>query len=362
MIDERLLKSDERAMLSLRSLYRSYGYSPFKMSKFEEYDLYVANKDFLVSDRVIAFNDTNGKLLALKPDVTLSIIKNTAYSEDTKAKVYYNENVYRVSGATGQFKEIMQTGLECIGDLDISDVFEVLFLAAKSLEAISENYILDVSHMGILSAFLKEAGAGEIFNKEILSLVAEKNSHEALAVCKKYGISKNITDKIVTLTSMYGGLEDTLERLLPLCESEEARSAYGQLESLSALLKAAGCTGKVRIDFSVAGNMKYYNGIVFRGFISGISEGVLSGGEYGSLLMNMGKRCDAIGFAIYLDLLSELDEIGSEYDVDVLIRYTDSTSPEDLRKKKAEIVGLGKTVTAEKHSSGKLRYRELVEM
>ena len=76
MIDSRILKKEERAMLSLRALYKLHGYLPFKMSKFEEYDLYVRNKEFLVSDSVITFNDTDGRLLALKPDVTLSIIKN----------------------------------------------------------------------------------------------------------------------------------------------------------------------------------------------------------------------------------------------------------------------------------------------
>ena len=76
MIDEKYLKKEEKVIYSLRSLYGKYGYIPFNMSKFEEYELYVKNKDFLVSDSVITFNDTNGKLLALKPDVTLSIIKN----------------------------------------------------------------------------------------------------------------------------------------------------------------------------------------------------------------------------------------------------------------------------------------------
>ena len=74
MTDERVIKNDERAIFALRSLYRRYGYAQYKMSRFEEYDLYVRNKDFLVSDSVITFTDTNGKLMALKPDVTLSIV------------------------------------------------------------------------------------------------------------------------------------------------------------------------------------------------------------------------------------------------------------------------------------------------
>ena len=72
-----LLKNDERVILRLRSLYDRFGYDRYKMSKFEEYDLYVRNKSFLLSDHIITFTDTSGKLMALKPDVTLSIVKNT---------------------------------------------------------------------------------------------------------------------------------------------------------------------------------------------------------------------------------------------------------------------------------------------
>ena len=91
------LKQDESAVYRLRELYETYGYTRYKMSKFEEYDLYVRNKSFLVSDHVITFTDTNGKLMALKPDVTLSIIKNMQDRTGQVQKLFYNENVYRIS-------------------------------------------------------------------------------------------------------------------------------------------------------------------------------------------------------------------------------------------------------------------------
>ena len=87
------LQQSERILFALRSLYDKYGYSRYKMNKFEEYDLYARNKDFLISDRVITFTDTTGKLMALKPDVTLSIVKNTKDDGNTVQKLYYNENV-----------------------------------------------------------------------------------------------------------------------------------------------------------------------------------------------------------------------------------------------------------------------------
>ena len=175
MIDERILKNEELAVYKLRTLYSGYGYSQYKMSKFEEYDLYVRNKDFLLSDRVITFTDTNGKLLALKPDVTLAIINHLGNSSDVQ-KLYYNENVYRVSGESHRFKEIMQTGLECVGDIGIYEVCEVTSLAIKSLEMINENYKLDISHAGLVSALIKEYGFDSEIVDEVREYISLKNS------------------------------------------------------------------------------------------------------------------------------------------------------------------------------------------
>jgi len=86
-LNRSVLKNEEKAIFDLRALYSLYGYSQYKMSKFEAYDLYVRNKDYLVSDNIITFTDTDGKLLALKPDVTLSIIKNGKDVPGTVQKV-----------------------------------------------------------------------------------------------------------------------------------------------------------------------------------------------------------------------------------------------------------------------------------
>ena len=156
-LDWTILRSEEQTMYRLRGLYEKYGYRRFKMSKFEEYDLYVRNKDFLVSDRMITFTDARGVLMALKPDVTLSIIKNTREGEASPRKVYYNETVYRSGKGDEAFQEILQTGLECIGDLDLYHLYEVIALAVESLAAISPDYVLDVSHVGLVSGFMEAA-------------------------------------------------------------------------------------------------------------------------------------------------------------------------------------------------------------
>ncbi len=362
MMEEALLKSEERAVFALRSLYRQYGYLPFKMSKFEEYDLYVQNKDFLISDRIITFNDTNGKLMALKPDVTLSIVKNGEDIKGVKQKVYYNENVYRISGSTHQYKEIMPTGLECIGDIDAYDIFEVVFLAGKSLQTISEDFVLDISHLGVLTSVFNSIGADQRLRREVFECIAKKNRHDIASVCEKYGVPPDVAELFATLASLYGTPKDVLEKLYPLCQSEEANAAYRELATLASLLDGTDLKNRVRFDFSIVSDSNYYNGIVFKGFLNGICEGVLSGGQYDNLLHRMGRKAGAVGFALYLDLLEELNTYKSGYDVDVLLLYDDSTDIEKLIRKSRELTDAKKCVSAQKSIPPKMRYRELLDL
>ncbi len=362
MIDEKLLKNEEKAIFSLRSLYKKYGYMPFKMSKFEEYDLYVRNKDFLVSDRIITFNDTNGKLLALKPDVTLSVIKNGEDAKGCKQKLYYNENIYRVSGSTHRYTEIMQAGLECIGDIDLYDIFEALYLAAQSLATISDEFVLEISHLGILSALLSEAGGDDSFKKAVSQCIAEKNEHDLARICIENGVSAEKTAKICSFIGIYGDMKSVLARLEKICETEAGKAALAELRELAALLETTEFADKVFLDFSIVNDMNYYNGIVFKGFINGIYEGVLAGGRYDKLMQKMGRKSGAVGFAVYLDLLEALKTEGSEYDVDILLVYDDTTDIKTVTEKVREYAADGKSVSAQKAIPEKLRYRELINI
>ena len=362
MIDSKLLKSQERAMFALRSLYKQHGYLPFKMSKFEEYDLYVRNKEFLVSDSVITFNDTDGRLLALKPDVTLSIIKNCADEQGMKQKVYYNENVYRISGSTHLYKEIMQSGIECIGDIDFCDLYETVYLAAKSLETVSDSFVLDISHMGIISAVLENASNNEDFKREALKFIADKNRHDTEKLCKSYAVSSSATELLLLLIDSHGSPRFVLDRLEKLSSLSTARESLGELERICSLLENESFADKINLDFSVINNMNYYNGIVFKGFLDGICEGVLSGGEYDVLMRRMGRTSRAVGFAVYLDVLEGMNTDASSYDVDILLVYDEKTEAEKVIAKKNELIADGKSTLAIKCIPEKLRYREIVRL
>ena len=109
------LQPKERASFGLRALYEAAGCRKYHMGRFEEYGLYQENRSFLSSEQVITFTDLDGRLLALKPDVTLSIAKTAQPAAGETLKYYYHENVYRPSAESHTFKEISQMGLEMLG-------------------------------------------------------------------------------------------------------------------------------------------------------------------------------------------------------------------------------------------------------
>ena len=309
--DTTILDDTEKITLGLRALYRQYGFLRYRTEKFEEYDLYAQNKDFLISKNVITFTDTDGKLMALKPDVTLSVVKNLRDAPEEQRKLCYNETVYRVSKGTGTFRELKQTGLECIGRVDTAAVGEVLLLAAKSLELCAGSYMMVISNLDILTRLLQEALPDPELHSEALGCIEGKNAAGVAALCRRAGTAPEKAGALVELTQLFGSPGQVMPRLRELCKGRELSGACAELEAVLRILRDNGFEERVRLDFSSVGNPNYYNGILFKGFVEGLPDSVLSGGRYDGLMRRMGKKSRAVGFAVYLDRLERLGRSGN---------------------------------------------------
>ncbi len=354
-MDERLLKREERAVFALRGLYQRRGYLPFKMSKFEEYELYARNKDFLSSERIISFTDLNGRLMALKPDVTLSIIKRAEDRSGVKQRFCYDESVYRPDGS-GSFREITQTGLECIGDLNAYDVLEVVSLARESLEQVSGGAVLALNHLGLLTALLEETGAPETLRRELTACIAGKNSHDLRRLAAENGLD---AERLCACAAVYGEPGDALNQLETLC-SGKAGAALKELRELFGLLTQGGGSTRVIFDFSLVSDTQYYNGVVFRGYLPGAAESVLAGGEYDGLMRRMGHRTRGIGFALYLDRLEERER-ERQWDVDVLLLCDRESDAAAILTQVKELNAKGLSVSVQNAIPEKLRCREILD-
>ena len=328
----------------LQALYAGCGYQPFRVKKFERYELYSENRRFLTTEKVLTFTNTDGRLMAMKPDVTLSIVQDT--QPDGLRKVFYREQ------RPGEgFREIPQTGLECIGALDAAAVGEVVSLAAKSLKAISDECVLSVSHIGVISGVLDEADLDEAAQKAVFAAVGAKNVPALKTLC-----GETTASVLAALSELYGPLDETLAAAEALPLPEQSRAALKALRELSGQLAAYGAL-PVYLDFSVVNDVEYYHDLVFRGYVSGAPTCVISGGRYDRLLQRMGKRGGAIGFAVYLDRLEAVGRPRAEYDADVLICY-DAIADAPLAVRTAEgLRAAGETVRVEAEIPQGLRFR-----
>ncbi len=331
----------ERLIYTLRALYGKNGYRQYQMSKFEEYDLYARNRDFLPSRELISFTNTDGKLMALKPDVTLSIIKNMQDRPDDLQKLYYDERVYRVSDGSGSFQELRQLGLECMGKVSDDSLGEILRLACDTLKYSAEaggagpgggSAVLELSQIDVLRGIFDAMELSYEQWDSLLPVIQSKNLHELktllAAICWPEGtdISSDVSIRkmnaaakkksraaafLLKLVEAPGDAEQMIKMLKGAPKGLVRPEAVSQLEDLINGLPEE-LRGMIRIDFSLTGNSRYYNGIVFQGYIRGIPSRVLAGGQYDRMMQRMGRKSGACGFALYLNLLERMGDGAQE--------------------------------------------------
>ncbi len=297
------LQPKERASFALRALYEAAGCRKYHMGRFEEYGLYQENRSFLSSEQVITFTDLDGRLLALKPDVTLSIAKTAQPAPSETLCYYYHENVYRPSAERHTFKEISQMGLEMLGAVGEAQVQQAVCLAARSLDALGADWVLEVSHMGYLFGLFDALGVPDAARAKLLEKLREKNAHELRAAAGAAGLA-DAADTLCGVLDLSGAYAETMEKAAALCKNDAMRAAVAELEALAVPLEKAG--GVIRLDMTLAGEMEYYNGLVFQGYLKALPRPLLKGGRYDLLMQKFTPGAGAIGFAVYLDELDRL--------------------------------------------------------
>ena len=351
------VSEEERLYSTLKGLYESFGYSRFQMRKFEEYSLYSENLNFLRSRDIITFAGKDGRLLALKPDVTLSIVKNCTGAG--ARKVYYRESVFRPDRPGGQFREISQIGLEFVGRTDDYARLEVLSLAAESLKAVGGDCVMELS-MGALEGIANSCGMAKL-PEEVTACIRARNLHDMKSVCLSCGLGEGVAEKLCLLLSSGRGNGEKLSLLRTLFASDDrcVRAA----DELEGALNALGGDGKMfEVDFSLLNDPDYYNGFIFQGYVDKFPRAVLSGGQYDTLVKKFGAGEGGAGFALYPDDLDFYLGKRREFDADVLLLYPSGYSPAAVMAKVKKLTSGGESVYAAAEEPENMRFKRTVSL
>jgi len=305
IVPNEILLPSERAALALRDLFASRGYSRYQLSKFEEYSLYLNNREFLGNADIVAFTDTSGKLLALRPDVTLTFAKNV--SKDAEGRLYYHEHVFRRAGLSKQFRELSQCGIEIYGNIVETQQAEAIALAWESLRVLGLDGAIDISHAKLTSSIFTDFSVPEIFRADIIRLLNDRNKAELNKLLTANNISAIAKRSLMFMCEQYGPAETVFKELLSVSFGPRTMDTITQVLNVIRKARHLLPSAVFNADFSLTQDVNYYSGIIFQGIASKLAEPILSGGQYDALMKKLGKNCGAIGFAVYVDKITEIE-------------------------------------------------------
>lgn len=318
------MSKKDLVLLNIRKMYDSYGYKKISLPSFEEYDLYNENKDF-IDRNILTVMSPNGKLLALRPDITLSVAKKVSKDQSLKySKIYYQENTYNLTKYVG-YEENEQLGIELIGKESMFLDFEIINLAVKSLDIINKKNMIVLSHAGFISSVFENFDLEYETKEQILDCINRKNSHDIQKILKRNEhISENVKKLIYKIPELSGNLENIEKELLKYEINVNTKKILSELKQLNSLLLKFYKKSKIIFDFSVVKNLNYYNGIILQGYIEGFPNVILTGGRYDKLFEKFGVDTGAVGFAILTDGLKGYYRDTDKKDFEILIAYDNS--------------------------------------
>ncbi len=293
----------------LQSEYKKSGYSEIQTPSFEYYDVFMCESIPYVQEHMIKFFDRNGRILALRPDMTGPIARMAAtrlLQEKSVLRLCYNANAYGLK-REGVRSEYTQSGVELLGKSGAKADAEVIALAISALKATGlTDFQIDIGQVAYFKGLIADTEIEEEQADHIRMLIDAKNNIDLEYELSRLNIQKSVKKALLELPGLFGGIE-VLERAT--AENEICKGAVKNIRKVYDILCDYGYGDYISIDFGLLNDFNYYSGILFRGIVQGIGMPVLSGGRYDELLTEFGKSCPATGFAIGIrELLTVLEK------------------------------------------------------
>lgn len=309
---------------SIKEVLIPRGYTEVITPALEYYDVFNSGHYGIPQEEMYKLTDLKGRLLAVKPDLTMPIARLAATrlkGHPLPLRLFYNQNIYRVSPAlSGRSDEIDQIGIELIGSSTRRADLEVIAAAIETMaHCTGKDFRLELGHIGIFNALAAALGLSGEDKEEIRCLIESKNYPELNDQLDRME-NRAAAEALKRLPALFGGSEvlDELDGLIALPEVAEVT---GYLRTILADLEKLGLMGKVTLDLGIVNRNDYYTGIVFQGYLAGVGDTVLTGGRYDKLLSDYGQDLAAIGFGIDVDSIARAakEEMAFQLLPDVLV-------------------------------------------
>ena len=309
---------------ALTDLFRRRGYAEVSTPEVEFYDLFLRSGNPIPQESMLKIIDRSGKIMVMRPDCTTPIARVAATKLKTlplPQRLYYAETVFRSGDQhRGGSSEIAQCGVELIGAAGRKADLEMIAMAVDALRACGlARFYIELGHAGFFRSLAERMELEEEQVEELRTLIEGKNFAALGDFLEPYQ-DRPATAALRRLSRLFGGAEvlDEAEALA----GENPSIAY--LRELYSALRGAGYEKYLRFDLGLVHQIDYYTGVVFRGYVEGAGDAVLSGGRYDGLVGAFGRSAPATGFAIDVDAVAACRPGAEVPRVGTLVHFAES--------------------------------------
>jgi len=291
----------------LRTLFKSSGYSELETPTIEFYDVFTSDEGVMPQENMFKFFDQQGRILVLRPDITVPVARITATKCREAAyplRFSYIGNVFRYNDfGGGKQNEFTQAGIEVLGVNTPESDAEVISVAINALKASGlESFQVDIGQVEFFNGLMEETGLSDENISQVCKLIDRKDYVGLEEFLNRCDIKEDLKKLIFELPGFFGSA-DVIERVESLKLNERSREALENIRQVLSILEDYGLMQYISVDLGMLRGLDYDTGIIFRGFTYGVGFPILTGGRYDRLVGEFGKDCPATGFSLGINMI-----------------------------------------------------------
>ncbi len=305
--EARLRRTVEEIVMSV---FNGWSYEEITTPTVDYYSLFEHGIGSSQAHRAFRFTDTDGRLLALRPDVTSGVARAavTMFADrERPLRLCYAAPVFRQQHQSHAEwrRESMQAGGELMGANTIAADMEVLAIASEILQrlGLGDAHLITLNDVGIFKSIASRLALDPVSRDEMRRLVDSRNAADLERFLVDHSFAPEERRALAQLTAL-SGKRATLEDARRVINNPGSILALDRLDGLWGMIESVGLADHFEIDLGDVAKLDYYTGLTFNIYVWGAAARVGSGGRYDGLTAAFGKAEPAVGFVLDLDALT----------------------------------------------------------
>jgi ATP phosphoribosyltransferase regulatory subunit len=305
--EARLRRSVEEIVMSV---FEGWSYEEITTPTVDYYSLFEHGMGSSQAHRAFRFTDTDGRMLALRPDITSGVARAavTMFAKRQRPlRLCYAAKVFRQQPQSHAEwrRESTQAGCELLGSNTIAADMEVLAIASEILQqlGLGGEHLITLNDVGIFKGIAAGLALDAVSRDEMRQLVDSRNAADLERFLVDQAFAPEECRALVQLTQI-SGKRDTLESARLAITNAGPGEALDRLDRLWETIESLDLQDQFEIDLGDVAKLDYYTGLTFNIYVNGAAARIGSGGRYDGLTAAFGNAEPAVGFVLDLDALT----------------------------------------------------------